>query len=136
MVMIKKQGDSSISESPKVEGEVGIFWVIDENILGNSVLSINAEDYGDFKIYPLDHYTTWEKLRQKDSDISLFAYDYFPRGRIAYNIKEDVYIIYIDKCLDSAKIKNEFIKYFHIPAINVCIWWITYSQLNFICMAY
>lgn len=81
---------------------VSIFFYIKENESDNEKLLIHecennkADKYGDFLNYPLSHYETWEKYYYKKYNVD---FDYFPRGRVVYNVKEKCYYIYFDKCI-------------------------------------
>ena len=91
--------DNHITESPESRGQVGIFWIIDGDIASYGLDSCAGENYGDFKIYPGDHYGTWNDICREFQEFLLYAYDYFPRGRIAYNVVKDLYLLYIDNSL-------------------------------------
>lgn len=76
---------------------VGLFFYVNENLLLDFVEIDKAIEYGDCLIGATSHYDIWEnqyfyKLHR--------SYDYYPRGRVVYNKKENLYIIYADKCID------------------------------------
>ncbi len=85
------------------ESFVGIFFYC-ENALEMFTLSMeDAEEYGDFRIYPYSHYEIWEKyLRVK----YIKDYDYYSRGRVIYNKKEERFWIYSDKCIPLCEIEK------------------------------
>ena len=81
---------------------VGIFFVVNNQVLIHNCELSEAEKYGDFLNYPESHMEIWDKYYYKKYKVD---FDYFPRGRIIYNLKEKTYYIYYDKCLEN-DIKN------------------------------
>ncbi len=75
---------------------VGIFFVVNNQLLLHKCSLEEAEKYGDFLNYPQSHMEIWDQYYYKKFKVD---FDYFPRGRIIYNINEKTYYIYIDKCL-------------------------------------
>lgn len=85
---------------------VCLFFVINNKFLIHKCKDEEAEKYGDFLNYPESHMEIWDKLYAKKYGVD---FDYFPRGRVVYNIKEDCYYIYHDKCIkDLSLILQEF----------------------------
>lgn len=58
----------------------------------------DAENYGDFLIYPSSHFEVWEKHYAKRYPVD---FDFFSRGRVAYNKNTQVFQILYDRCIDS-----------------------------------
>ena len=81
---------------------VGIFFVVKGNLLLHNCSLDNAEKYGDFLNYPKSHMEIWDEYYYSKYKVD---FDYYPRGRIIYNEKEQKYYIYYDKCLEN-DIKN------------------------------
>ena len=81
---------------------VGIFFVVKGNLLMHNCSLDNAEKYGDFLNYPKSHMEIWDEYYYSKYKVD---FDYYPRGRIIYNVKEQKYYIYYDKCLEN-DIKN------------------------------
>ena len=75
---------------------VGIFFVVNHQVLLHKCELAEAEKYGDFLNYPESHMEIWDKYYCKKYRVD---FDYYPRGRIIYNLKEKIYYIYYDKCL-------------------------------------
>ena len=75
---------------------VCLFFVIKDQFLIHKCENEIAEKYGDFLNFPESHMEIWEKFYQKKYGVD---FDFFPRGRVVYNIKEDCYYIYHDKCI-------------------------------------
>ena len=95
--------------------QVGIFYVIKSDLYSDTTPTREAEDFGDFKTHPIDHYKYWNLLDRviiKSDE----EYDFYPRGRVVYNKVEDHYFLYIDKCLiKNKKIVNRIVREFHLP---------------------
>jgi len=100
--------------------EVGIVYLIGEDLFMDGVPAKDAEDYGEFKIYDRDHFSWFENelayIHSISSIVKGKEYENFPRGRVSYSKLEDMYYILLDRCI----IKNkddikEIIKMFHIP---------------------
>lgn len=103
--------------------EVGIFWVIDNEVYLDTTPVREAENYGDFKVHDVDHFSYWEdQLSSSRSPIHLQAkgkdYDYFPRGRTVYAVDEDKYYVYVDKCIDKTMV-NKVISLMRLPLAKV-----------------
>lgn len=81
---------------------VGIFYLLDgkEIVLDSTPLN-RAEDHGsDFLIHARDHQSFWDKeIVCKHTCIRLHSYDYYPRGRVVYRIKDGMFLFYKDKCV-------------------------------------
>ena len=108
-------------------GSVGIFWGIPEpdgswSILIDATSLAEAEPYGDFLTHPRGHYevwTQWQKTRTAPDangfilqTIADHEYEFFPRGRIVYNIATNSFILYADRHLQQdttiMRIANQF----------------------------
>ena len=86
---------------------VGLFFVVNNKLLLHSCTLEEAEKYGDFLNYPESHMQIWDKYYYNKYKVD---FDYFPRGRIIYNIKENIYYIYYDKCLEDSIREMNLIK--------------------------
>ena len=68
------------------QAKVGIFFVVQSNILINATNLELGEPYGD-AINFSGNFEYWEAINPKNSIEQLFkshAYDHFPRGRVVY----------------------------------------------------
>lgn len=77
---------------------VGIFFYAKDRLIFHKCMLKDAEEYGDFLIYPYSHDEIWEKHYKKIYNVD---FDYYPRGRIVYNTAEKSFWIYKDKCIAS-----------------------------------
>lgn len=65
---------------------VNIFFVIKGKLIKHECENEIAQKYGDFLNYPYSHMQIWDKHHYKKYHVD---FDYFPRGRVIYNIKEN-----------------------------------------------
>jgi hypothetical protein len=77
--------------------EVGIVYLIGEDLFMDGVPAKDAEDYGEFKIYDRDHFSWFENelayIHSISSIVKGKEYEDFPRGRVSYSKLEDMYYI-------------------------------------------
>jgi hypothetical protein len=120
---------------------VGILYVIDPAIadpskrsdpeLFMSDVSVReAESYADLKTYDrVDHYGYWNgtlrRMLVRGEDGQIYKnkdYDFFPRGRVVYDTKEDLYYLYLDRCLlkDQGMV-SEIISAMYLPRVKVSV---------------
>jgi hypothetical protein len=95
---------------------VGIIYVIDHSMVDSGSTEEKdyyisptpiqeAPAYGNYKIHErVDHYDYWEDVLQpflakKHPVYKKLDYDFFPRGWVVYDTEEDVYLLYLDKCI-------------------------------------
>lgn len=82
-----------------LDGQVGLFFTVGRQILIYACPLARAGRYGDFLNYPLSHDAVWEKTLRLRYNVD---FDYYPRGRIVYNVPNDRYTIYHDRCCEKA----------------------------------
>ncbi len=85
------------------ELKIGIYWYVDDVIVGDAVTANYAEPYGD-ALQHGGHYEFWEQLKpgiDAERKLKSHAYDYYPRGRLVYFPKRKSVRIYVDSCLDN-----------------------------------
>ena len=103
--------------------QVGIFWILPGRLLAFGVLYHEGEKFGDFINTPDSHYETWEKLRKVSGKLPE-DYTSYPRGRIVYRIKDQKFLVYLNrKHIKNEQIKKRIIREFRLPADHVeCIY--------------
>ena len=101
--------------------EVGIFFVVGDELFIESTPLSSAEPYGeDFLIHPGDHASFWKRVIKVKESLSGVSYDYYPRGRALFNGKKKRYWVYLDKCaLRDPGVIAEIISEFHLPEDKV-----------------
>lgn len=96
--------------------KVGIFFLVNEHLISDSVALEQGEPYGDTLGFG-GHYDYWQALIPKNPAEQLFkshAYDYFPRGRVVYFKNTNSFRLYADRCMKTGKIE-EVAKSFQLP---------------------
>ncbi|RFD18476.1 hypothetical protein DY926_16435 [Komagataeibacter melaceti] len=108
------------------EGSIGIFWLVSEK--GNSRFLLDrrplsqGETYGNAMTWG-GHYEFWEQIRsgcmKECSAVPQWSeYEEWPRGRVVYNIRENIFIVYADRKLLTDEMKREIRKAFSLPTLN------------------
>ena len=78
------------------KNQVCLFFYVQGKFLIHGCDLKEAEEYGDFLVYPQSHFEIWEQYYYDKFRVD---FDFFPRGRVAYNKKEDKFIMYYDGCI-------------------------------------
>jgi len=88
--------------------KVGIFWLVNNTIVGDVVELDEALPYGDALQYG-GHYEFWEKLKAGNDAEHKFkshAYDYYPRGRMVCFPKCQTVRLYVDHCMNDDAVNS------------------------------
>ncbi len=86
-------------------------------ILYEGTAVAEAEDYDFCKTHAGGHFEAWEASRRV---LSLHGeYDDFPRGRIVYDQRSDVFNVYLDRALDVPAFRRALMHYFALPEGSV-----------------
>ena len=102
--------DGDIVRKPmdeKINPKVGIFWIIDEEMVLDAVMAADAEPYGNAMQYG-GHYEFWDKLIPKtktDRFLKAKPYEFYPRGRVVYFRNRDIFCLYTDPCISNDEIE-------------------------------
>lgn len=112
---------------PTSEENIGIFLVISENghsrFLMDRLLVSQGERYGD-AITQSGHYELWEQIQSESQNRSLSRvpqwseYEEWPRGRVIYNTREKIFIVYADRKLLTNKMKRAICAEFSLSISN------------------
>ena len=95
------------------EPEVGIFFLVGDRLLIDSVPLSNAEEYGHHRIYGA-HVDYWDALVQAGQVTG--EYDEHPRGRVSYSTLAERISLLADRCiLEQPKVVLEIIRRLHLP---------------------
>ncbi len=100
--------------------KVGIFYVVNGDLLFNAVPLEQGEPYGDTVGFSA-HIDYWEALAPRTPTEKLFKshpYDYYPRGRVVYFKDINGLRLYADRCITEADIKN-IVTTFQLPSGRV-----------------
>ena len=99
--------------------QVGIFWILPDGLFAFKVPHTAGEKCGDFINIPDGHYETWEKIRKVSGKLPE-DYTSYPRGRIVYSIKDQKFLVYLNrKHIKNEQIKKRIIREFRLPADHV-----------------
>ena len=87
---------------------VNLFFKVNKDFLIHECSNLEAHKYGIYLNYPESHFDIWNRfyLVKYNKD-----FDYFPRGRVIYNIEEKCYYIYHDNCIKEEELKEITDKY-------------------------
>lgn len=96
---------------------IGLFFYVKGKLLAYKAAPEESEVYGDFLTCSVSHDEVW---RERTGLKTPYDFDYFPRGRVVYNIRDDKYVVYIDKCLDEPVYINKIVEAFGLKN-NVCV---------------
>ena len=103
-------GETQPAQSPPV----GIFRTVGEKMSEIVLLTDRAglsrdEPYGDCLTHPNGHYEVWEQLnelplkafraRSLPEQVRMREYEFYPRGRIVYEVPKQRNILYLDRKL-------------------------------------
>jgi len=116
-VIHQKQRNKHLDE--KIGPQVGIFWILSGGLLAFGAPYSEGEKYGDFINTPAGHYETWEKLRRASNKLPE-DYTAYPRSRIVYSIKDQKFLVYINrKHLRDERITKLITEEFRLPVDQV-----------------
>jgi len=128
--------DGTGKSVPSQFPSVGIFWGVAEN---NSQLALltqrttlsQAEPYGDFLTNPNGHYEVWEQLnelplkvfqaRNLPEQIRMHEYEFYPRGRVVYEIPQKRFFLYLDSKLATEAFVAVATRWFNLTDEKVVI---------------
>ncbi|GHU66252.1 hypothetical protein AGMMS49983_15510 [Clostridia bacterium] len=79
-------------------GIVGLFFVTDREVLVHYSMIEDALEYEHFLVYGGGHHDIWELEYYDEYGVD---FDYYPRGRIAYDKESKHFLIFGDACIKS-----------------------------------
>lgn len=78
------------------KNQVCLFFYVQGEFLIHGCSLEEAENYGDFLVYPDSHFEIWDKFYYEKYGVD---FDFFPRGRVAYCKNEKKFLLYYDTCI-------------------------------------
>jgi hypothetical protein len=112
----RKREDEMKTNGLKPEARVGIFWVVNGEMLIDSTPLSEAEPYGDYLTHPRGHAEVWEQYQQTGAVPSDMEYEESPRGRVIYNTKTQRFRFLADKCILREKsVVRKIMLALHLP---------------------
>jgi hypothetical protein len=82
-----------------LDGRVGLFFVVEGRVFLYACPLDRASWYGNFLTYPFSHDAVWGKALRARHKVD---FDYYPRGRIVYDVPNGKYTVYHDRCCERA----------------------------------
>ena len=92
------------SYSPKLS----CFWIINGELYGNEVKLRDAISQGDYLVTDKLHFFLWDSIKHLDKEFEDKDYEYYPRGRVRFNIKiQQAEVIADKKIINNKDIKDK-----------------------------
>ena len=79
--------------------QLGIFWLVRDELVIDSVPLSQAEPYGDSQTHPRSHIDTWTQYQRIGKVPPESEYEEYPRGRVMHHPKSGEFRILADKCI-------------------------------------
>lgn len=79
------------------QNQVCLFFYVNGQFLIHGCSLSEAENYGDFLVYPDSHFEIWDKHYAKRYPVD---FDFYPRGRVAYRKSTQTFQILYDRCIE------------------------------------
>ena len=99
---------------------VGIFFIVNDSIISDKI-SDELATKNELFVEHGEHYNFWLNLIPSTKTEVAFkshSYDYYPRGRVVFDIQSYKISLFTDRCLDTTSI-NQIIKNFEISSEQV-----------------
>jgi len=98
---VGSDGSSRVS-SQKQAPEVGIVYLVRDELWIDATPIARAMNVGGYVIHERDHQWYWKQL-VKQKAVTVAKYDRYPRGRVSYNRKSGKFTLLADRCILSEK---------------------------------
>jgi len=96
--------------------EVGLFWLIDNKLVADSIPWRQGDVYGGFYNGKNDHATFWATLQRLQPRWKGKEYTDFPRGRVLFDSMEEVFFVYSSRLLiNSSEVRKMILAEFNLP---------------------
>jgi hypothetical protein len=96
--------------------ELGIFWLIDNKLVADSIPWRQADVYGGFYSGKNDHATFWTTLQRLLPQWQGKEYTDFPRGRVLFDSMEAVFLVYLSQgIVKSPGVRKMILTEFNLP---------------------
>jgi hypothetical protein len=96
--------------------EVGIFWLIDNKLVADSIPWRQADLRGGFYNGKNEHATFWATLQRFQPQWKCNDYTDFPRGRALFDSKDEIFLVYLSRgIIDSPNLRNMVLAEFNLP---------------------
>ena len=96
--------------------EVGIFWLIDNKLVADSIPWRQADIHGGFYNGNNDHAALWTTLQRLVPQWKDKEYTDFPRGRVLFDAMEEVFLVYSSQAIvNSPGVRAMILAEFKLP---------------------
>src|SRR5690348_13492145 len=93
------KSDASKKNSAKAEARLGIFWLVNGELLIDSAPLSECEKYGDHLNYAGSHIRVWQHWQQIGKAPVESEYEEYARGRVMCDIKTKRFTLLADRCI-------------------------------------
>jgi hypothetical protein len=93
---------------------IGIFWVFEEQVIGQARELDEGEAGAGFIDTPDAHNDYWETVQREHPVLESREYFDIPRGRVLYEIGAKRSIVYLDRTLDIPECQKKIVKFFDL----------------------
>ena len=103
---------------------LAVFWYINGEFYGHedTLKGDAVEQFGDYLQLDLDHFAEWPLIRSLYG-LPNVEYDYYPRGRILFNIKLHKFIVIGSKeIVDDPEVQNKVKDFYGLPNTTIFQW--------------
>jgi hypothetical protein len=105
-------GRSRLASMP----EVGLFWLIDNKLVADSIPWRQGDVYGGFYGGKSGHAALWTTLQRLVPQWQGKEYTDFPRGRVLFDSMEEVFLVYSSRLLiNSLEVRKMILAEFNLP---------------------
>ena len=96
--------------------EVGIFWLIDNKLVADSIPWRQADIHGGFYNGKNDHAALWTTLQRLMPQWKGLEYTDYPRGRVLFDSMEEVFLVYSSQAIvNSPGVRAMILAEFKLP---------------------
>jgi hypothetical protein len=96
--------------------EVGIFWLIDNKLVADSIPWRQADGFGGFYSGKNDHAAFWATLQRLLPQWKGLEYTDYPRGRVLFDSMEEVFLVYSSRAIvNSPGVRATILAEFKLP---------------------
>jgi hypothetical protein len=105
------------SQTGQPEPRVGIFWLVGQRLVIDTMPLSKASKYGDCKIYEGDHISRWSEMEKRGEVPRGSDYEEHTRGRANFNMKTQQFNLFLDRCIMRKKdVVKKLMRLMHLPS--------------------
>jgi hypothetical protein len=97
--MAKSRTGSRKAAKPVNEPRLGIFWLVNGNLLIDSAALAECEKYGDHLNFGSSHIRVWESWQRIGKAPVESEYEEYARGRVMCDMKAKTFTLLADRCI-------------------------------------